>query len=104
MTSSRNSFTHIIATSYEKITPLALLLIFFTSSSTCVVTNLVEEIKELKEQVTLLKKDLVMSHEGKSKLDSMLSVQKSPNDKSGPGFISKSLCDYFLGLNVVGEQ
>ena len=46
-----------------------------TSSSTCVVTNHVEEIKELEAQVTSLKKDLVKSHEGKSKLDKMLSVQ-----------------------------
>jgi hypothetical protein len=61
-----------------------------TSSSTCVVTNLVEEIKELKAQVTSLKKDLVKSHEGKSKLDNMLRVQKSPNDKSGLGFISNN--------------
>ena len=59
-----------------------------TSSSTCVDTNHVEEIKELKAQVTSLKKDLVKSHEGKSKLDNMLSVQKSPNDKSGLGFNS----------------
>ncbi|KAK1629509.1 hypothetical protein QYE76_003824 [Lolium multiflorum] len=57
-----------------------------TSSSTCVVTNHVEEIKELKAQVTSLKNDLVKSHEGKCKLDKMLSVQQSPNDKSGLGF------------------
>ena len=59
-----------------------------TSSSTCVVTNHVEEIKKLKAQVTSLKKDLVKGHEGKSKLDNMLSMQKSPNDKRGLGFIS----------------
>ncbi|KAK1650472.1 hypothetical protein QYE76_068277 [Lolium multiflorum] len=45
-----------------------------------------EEIKELKAQVTSLKNDLVKSHEGKCKLDTMLSVQQSPNDKSGLGF------------------
>jgi hypothetical protein len=28
---------------------------------------------------------LVKSHEGKSKLDNVLSVQKAPNDKSGLG-------------------
>jgi hypothetical protein len=61
-----------------------------TSSSTCVVTNHVEEIEELKAQVSFLKKDLVKSHEGKSKLDNMLRVQKSPNDKSGLGFISNN--------------
>jgi Zinc knuckle len=33
---------------------------------------------------------LVKSHEGKSKLDKMLSVQQSPNDKSGLGFISNN--------------
>ena len=59
-----------------------------TSSSTCVVTNHVEEIKELKAQVTSLKKDLVNCHEGKSTLNKILSVQKSPNDKSGLGFKS----------------
>jgi hypothetical protein len=36
-----------------------------TSSSTCVVTNHVEETKELKSQVSSLKKYLAMSHEGK---------------------------------------
>ncbi|KAK1653947.1 hypothetical protein QYE76_071752 [Lolium multiflorum] len=61
-----------------------------TSSSTCVVTNHVEEIKELKAQVTSLKTDLVKSHEGKCKLDKMLSVQQSPNDKSGLGFNSNN--------------
>ncbi|KAK1619169.1 hypothetical protein QYE76_024686 [Lolium multiflorum] len=61
-----------------------------TSSSTCVVTNHVEEIKELKAQVTSLKNDLVKSHEGKCKLDKMLSVQQSPNDKSGLGFNSNN--------------
>ncbi|KAK1696898.1 hypothetical protein QYE76_013595 [Lolium multiflorum] len=57
-----------------------------TSSITCVVTNHVEEIKELKAQVTSLKNDLVKSHEGKCQLDTMLSVQQFPNDKSGLGF------------------
>ncbi|KAK1621101.1 hypothetical protein QYE76_026618 [Lolium multiflorum] len=61
-----------------------------TSSSTCVVTNHVEEIKELKAQVTSLKNDLVKSHEGKCKLDTMLSVKQSPNDKSGLGFKSNN--------------
>ncbi|KAK1605787.1 hypothetical protein QYE76_029460 [Lolium multiflorum] len=49
-----------------------------------------EEIKELKAQVTSLKNDLVKSHEGKCKLDKMLSVQQSPNDKSGLGFNSNN--------------
>jgi hypothetical protein len=62
-----------------------------TSSSTCVVTNHVEEIEELKAQVTSFKKDLVKTHEGKSKLDKMLNVQKSPNDKSGLGFICNNM-------------
>jgi hypothetical protein len=57
-----------------------------TSTSTCVVTNHVEEIKDLKAQVTSLKKDLENCHEGKSTLNKILSVQKSPNDKSGLGF------------------
>jgi hypothetical protein len=59
-----------------------------TSSSTCITTNLLEEIKELKAQVTSLEKDLDKRHEGKSILDNILSVQKSPNDKSGLGFNS----------------
>ena len=53
-----------------------------TSSSTPISTNHVEEIKELKAQVSSLKKDLKKGHEGKSTLDNILSVQKSPNDKS----------------------
>ncbi|KAK1694013.1 hypothetical protein QYE76_010710 [Lolium multiflorum] len=49
-----------------------------------------EEIKELKAQVTSLKNDLVKGHEGKCKLDMMLSMQQSPNDKSGLGFKSNN--------------
>jgi hypothetical protein len=37
-----------------------------------------------------LKKDLEKRHEGKSALDKMLSVQQSPNDKSGLGFNSNN--------------
>jgi hypothetical protein len=58
----------------------------YTSPSTCVDTNHVEEIQDLKAQVTSLKKDLENSHEGKSTLNNILSVQKSPNDKGGLGF------------------
>ena len=61
-----------------------------TSSSTFVDTNLVEENKELKAQVTNLKKDLEMCHEGNSTLNTILSVQKSPHDKGGLGFISNN--------------
>ncbi|KAK1664337.1 hypothetical protein QYE76_052496, partial [Lolium multiflorum] len=57
---------------------------------TCISTNHVEEIKELKAQVLSLKKDLEKRHEGKSALDKMLSVQQSPNEKSGLGFNSNS--------------
>ncbi|KAK1678288.1 hypothetical protein QYE76_039136 [Lolium multiflorum] len=59
----------------------------FSSSSTspkCVKTQ------ELKAQVFSLKNDLVKGHEGKCKLDKMLSVQQSPNDKSGLGFNSNN--------------
>ena len=59
-----------------------------TSSSTCIATNRVEEIKELKARVTSFKKDLEKGRVGKSTLDNILSVQKSPNDKSGLGFNS----------------
>jgi hypothetical protein len=87
-----NSSTYNIATSYDELSsmPYCSNNKAYTSSSTCVVTNHAEEIKELKAQVTLLKKDLLKSHEGKSKLNKMLSAQKSPNDKSGLGFISNN--------------
>ncbi|KAK1650205.1 hypothetical protein QYE76_068010 [Lolium multiflorum] len=57
---------------------------------TCISTNHVEEIKELEAQVLSLKKDLEKRHEGKSALDKMLSMQQSPNDKSGLGFNSNN--------------
>ncbi|KAK1642413.1 hypothetical protein QYE76_060218 [Lolium multiflorum] len=60
------------------------------NESTCISTNHVEEIEELKAQVLSLKKDLEKRHEGKSALDKMLSVQQSPNDKSGLGFNSNN--------------
>ena len=90
--SPSNSSSHIIATSCDELLSLPCCSNneASTSSSTCVDTNHVEEIKELKAQVTSLKKDLVKCHEGKSTLDKMLSVQKSPNDKSGLGFISNN--------------
>jgi hypothetical protein len=90
--SPSNSSTHNIATSSDELLSLPYCSNneASTSSSTCVVTNHVEEIKELKAQVTSLKKDLVKSHEGKYKLDNMLSVQKYPNGKSGLGFISNN--------------
>ncbi|KAK1598496.1 hypothetical protein QYE76_048264 [Lolium multiflorum] len=55
-----------------------------------VYASLHEEIKELEAQVLSLKKDLEKRHEGKSALDKMLSVQQSPNDKSGLGFNSNN--------------
>ncbi|KAK1603169.1 hypothetical protein QYE76_018781 [Lolium multiflorum] len=55
-----------------------------------VYASLHEEIKELEAQVISLKKDLEKRHEGKSTLDKMLSVQQSPNDKSGLGFNSNN--------------
>jgi hypothetical protein len=71
-----NSSTHNFATSYDELPsmPCCSNNKASTSSSTCVVTNHVEEIKELEAQVTLLKKDLVKSPEGKSKLYKMLSA------------------------------
>ncbi|KAK1613713.1 hypothetical protein QYE76_019230 [Lolium multiflorum] len=59
-----------------------------STSPTCCKTQ--EEIKELEAQVLSLKKDLEKRHEGKSALDKMLSVQQSPNDKSGLGFNSNN--------------
>ncbi|KAK1666663.1 hypothetical protein QYE76_054822 [Lolium multiflorum] len=67
-----------------------LLFALFFPQRTCISTNHVEEIKELEAQVLSLKKDLEKCHEGKSALDKMLSVQQSPNDKSGLGFNSNN--------------
>jgi hypothetical protein len=89
--SPSNSSTHTITTSCDELFFLPCCSNYnkaSTSSSTCVITNHIKEIKELKAQVTSLKKDLVKSHEGKSKLDKMLSAQKSPNDKGVLEFIS----------------
>jgi hypothetical protein len=61
-----------------------------TSSSTCVVTNHVGMSKENKAQVSSLKKNLENRHEGNSTLNKILSMQKSPNDKSGLGFKSNT--------------
>ena len=61
-----------------------------TSSSAFVVTNHVEQSKGLKAQATSMKKSLEKRHGGKSALDNMLSVQQSPNDKSGLGFNSNN--------------
>jgi hypothetical protein len=90
--STCNSSTHTIATSSDELPSLPCCSnnVASTSTSTCVVTNHVEEIEKLKAQVTSLKKDLENCHEGKSTLNKILSVQKSPNDKSGLGFISNN--------------
>jgi hypothetical protein len=90
--SPSNSSTHNIATSCDELLSLPCCSNNEspTSSSTCVVTNHVEEIKQLKAQVTSLKKDLENHHEGKSTLNKIMSVQKSPNDKSGLGFLSNN--------------
>src|ERR1041385_5107749 len=86
-----NSSTHNVATSCDELLSLPCCSNnASTSSSTCIVTNHVEEIKELKAQVTCLKKDLGMGHEGKSTLDKVLCGQKSPNDKGGLGFNSNN--------------
>src|SRR3954464_346572 len=59
-----------------------------TSSSIVVDTNHVEEVKDLKAQVTSLKNDLKRCHEGKTTLKKMLSVRRPPIDKSGLGLNS----------------
>jgi prefoldin subunit 5 len=75
--SPSNSSSHAIAKSCDEL--LSLPSCSFseasTSPSTCVVTNHVEEIEELKAQVTSLKKDLENFHEGKSTLNKILSAQ-----------------------------
>src|SRR3954469_3554818 len=87
-----NSSTHNIPTSCDELLSLPCCSNneASTSSSTCIVTNHVEEIKELKAQVTSLKKDLEKGHEGKSTLDKVLCGQKSPNDKGGLGLNSNN--------------
>ena len=87
-----NLFTHNVATSCDELLSLPCCSNneASTSSSSCVDTNHVEEIKELKAQVTSLKKDLVKGHEGKSTLDKVLCGQKSPNDKDGLEFNSNN--------------
>ena len=84
----RNSSTHNVSTSCDELLSLPCCSNneASTSSSTCVVTSHVEEIKELKAQVTSLKKDLEKGHEGKSTLDKVLCGQQSPNEKGGLGF------------------
>src|SRR3989337_4334446 len=86
--SPRNSSMHNIGTSCDELLylPCCPNNEAYTSSSACVETNHVEEIKELKAQVTSLKKDLEKCHEGKAILNNILSVQKSPNYKGGLGF------------------
>jgi len=90
--SPSNSTSHTIAKSCDELLSLPCCSNneVSTSSSICVDSNHVEELKELKAQVTSLKKDLEKRHEGKSTLNKILSVQKSPNDKSGLGFISNN--------------
>ena len=79
-TSPSNSSTHITAKSCDELLSLPCCSNneASTFSSSCVIANHVQEIKKLKAQVTSLKKDLVKSHEGKSKLDKILSVQNPP--------------------------
>ena len=78
-----NSSTHNVASSCDELLSLPCCSNndAYTSCSTCVDTNHVEEIKELKAQVTSLKKHLEMCHEGKSTLNNILSVQKNPMTK-----------------------
>ena len=85
-----NSSTHNVSTSCDELLSLPCCSSneTSTSSSTFVDTNHVEEIKELKAQVTSLKKDLEKGHEGKSTLDNVLCGKKSPNEKGGLGFNS----------------
>jgi hypothetical protein len=103
--SPSNSSTHNIATSCDELLYLPCCSIneASTSSSTCVVTNHAEEIKELNAQVTSLKKDLVKSHEGKSILDNILSLPNSPNDNSGLGFISNNNKKSMINKNKKGQ-
>jgi hypothetical protein len=88
--SPSNSSSHAIAKSRDELLSMTCFSNneAYTSSRTCVLTNHVEEIKELKAQVTSLKKYMEIRHEGKCTPNKILSVQKSPNDKSSLGFNS----------------
>ena len=90
--STSDSSRHIIANSRDELLSLHCFSNneAYISSSTFVDTNLVEENKELKGQVTMLKKDLEKCHEGNSTLKNISSIQKSPHDKSGLGFTSNN--------------
>ena len=74
--STSNSTSHTIVKSCDELhsLPCCSNNVASTSSSICFETNHVEELKELKAQVTSLKKDLKKCHEGKSTLDNMLRV------------------------------
>src|SRR3954470_8448252 len=74
-----NSSSHNHAISHDELhfVPCCSNNVASTSSSTFVETNHVEEIKELKDQVTSLKNDLTKGHQGKAALDKILSLQKS---------------------------
>ncbi|KAE8774012.1 hypothetical protein D1007_53711 [Hordeum vulgare] len=82
--SPRNSSTHNVATSCDELLslPCCSKIEAYTSSSTCIDTNRAEEIKELKAQVTSLKKDLEQCHEGMPTLNNVLCEQTSLNDKN----------------------
>ena len=69
--SPSNSSSHNVSTSCDELLSLPCCSNddAYTSSRSCVDTNHVEEIKELKEQLTYLKKDLEKSHVGRSTLD-----------------------------------
>ncbi|KAK1687243.1 hypothetical protein QYE76_048091 [Lolium multiflorum] len=69
---------------------ISIIIIIISTIYTAITTAAPQEIKELEAQVLSLKKDLEKRHEGKSALDKMLSVQQSPNDKSGLGFNSNN--------------
>src|SRR3954465_12015921 len=66
-----NSSSHNHAISHDELhsMPCCSNNVASTSSSTCVETNHVEEIKELKAQVTSLKNDLKKGHQGKAALN-----------------------------------
>ncbi|KAE8798022.1 hypothetical protein D1007_26758 [Hordeum vulgare] len=85
--SPRNSSTHNVATSCDELLslPCCSNIEAYTSSSTCIDTNRAKEIKELKAQVTSLKKDLEQCHEGIPTLNNVLCEQTSPNDKNELG-------------------
>src|SRR3954462_8412407 len=83
-----NSSSHNHAKSCDELHPLSCCSNNEASPSSRIVVDInhVEEVKELKAQVTSLKKSLKRGQEVKTTLKNMWSGRRPPSDKSGLGF------------------